>query len=765
MRQGSLLSPSLAFPVLWLLGVALAQIHLLDVQSDWSALAWAVMLAVPIAFVCGGSLGRELVERRTRQRQRREPVQSSRRLRIVLVACLVLGYLEIAHQSAAGSGLPILSASVDDARFSWPGGPTVLLTDLCTLAAIVALSVPRRLTAPESRFELGVAGIALFASVLAANRSTLAFAAVAIFIARSHFWGLPRPRVFALGGLALALALSLIFYYRTSQTVGTHFYGEFFGEVLPGMPAITRPLAPLHIGLVTNFEALARIVDFFPDGAPYGHGAYNSQGFDLFLSDAKGLGDVSQQLTGEWVTSTVAGTFWADGGFPLAVMGVALTGLISTGSYVYARRRRSLAGAMIAGVLYFTALFGIYTNLWTTHLDWLLLIVLLIPMGELARDPTWPSKPVRRLRLRLRTAARGYAARMSEAGSSGNGGTERKRSRVAVIADRVRGLLQLPPVRWALAGLGVLLVAAFAIELTRPKGDTSGGVPVQKSLPFPADARPPEASSFATDGDFEVDNPPLWTLEPGADGIDVRAYAFSDERLAPSNPTVAPAPEGEPERPDVGSWDGAPALFTAGQGPDGLEVTVLSVLPPGSQDPTVSPTELTLVPSPRVLASGTAPVLPPSAGVTRDTAVATWSGAQADLFVIDWGVESDRPLVRIYSGESRFRTPIEELRLPALELDPEEWSLDVARVEGELPDLAMVLRSGASGHPELHALSGENDFQNFVVQRPLALPDGLPGAIRVVVGASGGVPTLYASDLGEAEPALDLVQLEAGTLP
>ena len=46
-RKLDLADPRITFSVVWLFGVALAQIRILDVQQPWSLLAWAVVFLVP----------------------------------------------------------------------------------------------------------------------------------------------------------------------------------------------------------------------------------------------------------------------------------------------------------------------------------------------------------------------------------------------------------------------------------------------------------------------------------------------------------------------------------------------------------------------------------------------------------------------------------------------------------------------------------------------------------------------------------------------
>jgi hypothetical protein len=381
------MSPLLLFPAVWVLGVALAQVPLVDLQRPWSLLVWIVVAVVPIAFVIGGVLGRSLVASRvahTRAPPTAVAPSRRRRMRWALGACLVIGYAELAHQFAGAGTIPLFSSNIDAARFAQPGGPTIVLTDLLTVAVVTALAVPSRLLSRSALVELAVAAIALFGYALAGGRLLLVVALASAVIARSLRGYVPRA-VVVFGAAVTSLALiSGLFFLRTSQHPETPFEREIYERVLPATPAPLRPLVPLHLGVALNFEALARVVEFFPEEAPYGHGAYNALAFDLAISQARDLGTITSQLSGPWVTSTVAGPLWADGGLPLVAAGMVLIGFVSTAAYTLASRTKALRHALPGGYLVFLAAFGFYHNTWTQNVDWLLVAPLLFAMGLLA---------------------------------------------------------------------------------------------------------------------------------------------------------------------------------------------------------------------------------------------------------------------------------------------------------------------------------------------------------------------------------------------
>jgi hypothetical protein len=104
------------------------------------------------------------------------------------------------------------------------------------------------------------------------------------------------------------------------------------------------------------------------------------------------------------VTSTVAGSFWADGGLPVVVLGLALIGAVVVGTYCVALARPELRFTLLAGNFLFLALFGVYVNLWTQQVDWILITPLLYAFGAAAEGfdpiPRWIRPSLRQNRVR-----------------------------------------------------------------------------------------------------------------------------------------------------------------------------------------------------------------------------------------------------------------------------------------------------------------------------------------------------------------------------
>jgi hypothetical protein len=295
--NSSALSPLLLFPIAWALTALLAQIHLLDIQGSWSTVMVAVVVSVPLAFVAGGLVGEGIAAIATTSSPARSETRiSDRTFRRILLVLLGIGLLAVAYQFARAGRPPLLSSSIDDARFSG-GGPTILLTDLLTVAVIVAMTRARNPFGRESRFELAVSIVALGAFALQAGRGNVVLPIVVVILARWLYWGRPSPYLLTAGGLIAFLAICAGFYLRTYQHPTTPFEAELFGEVLPPLPFIVKPLIPLYLALTTNFVALEGIVYHIPTAAPFGHGVYDAVAFDRLFSGARHIDDLSGELT------------------------------------------------------------------------------------------------------------------------------------------------------------------------------------------------------------------------------------------------------------------------------------------------------------------------------------------------------------------------------------------------------------------------------------------------------------------------------------
>jgi oligosaccharide repeat unit polymerase len=712
------LSPLVVFPAAWIFAALLSQYHLLNGQYEWSTIMVVVVAAVPLAFIGGALIGEGLALRRERASTVANGLRASRAYRRILIVLLAIGLLELAHQFAKIGGIPLLSSGGGVLRFS-QGGPTIILIDGLTVAAIVALVRPRNVLARESRFELAVALTALGGFALQAGRGSVVLPVIVAIAARWLYWGRPRNWMFVAGGLLAFAAVVFGFYLRTRQNPYNPFESELFGELLPGIPFFLQPLVPIYLAITTNFYALQGVVGHFPTGEAFGNGAFNAIGLDIIFSGARNVSDVSAPITAPWVTSTVAGPLWADGGFLALIPGIAFTGFVSAGAYAMAVKTRAFRWSLVAAYLLYLAVFGLYTNLWTQSLDWLLVVPLLLIVGAIAEDPAkppgltgWAWGRIRRMMGRIPTP--NAPAAPPEA---------KPKNRVS----------------WGLILTGIGIVALLF----------ASGAVIQRILPKPypllTSQRLPQAVAGAaavmTNSDRPSDNEPLLWVG-GRDRL-VNLNGYVPGRPLAESERVARIPIPSPISHtsfDVHYWPPwrAQALYSFEQRTSNLAITI---------NPTWK--------SDGRPVSFVAPLSEPPAEIAREFMVGAWGGDKPDLFVISRGDPEGRPTLQILSGESGFRRQLYATRLPYRGLAPEEWSMQIAPIVG-LPtkhgerifkgirlDLVMIRHDPDDEHSMVQVLLGETGFQWNAVRRVLDNSGAVPPGTEFLIGSRQGGTAIY----------------------
>jgi hypothetical protein len=583
---------------------------------------------------------------------------------------------------------------------------------LLTVAGLVAFVRPEKVFSRESRFELAVGLIALSGFALQAGRGSIILMIAVAVAARWLYWG--RPRVWFLFGAGLVGFCIIVFgfYLRTRLQPYLPLEAEIYGEVLPGLPFFVLPLVPIYLAVATNFLALQGVIGHFPTVSEFGNGAYNSIGLDLFFPGAQNISDLSAAITPPWVTSTVAGSLWADGGFLVVVLGVGLTGVLSVGTFAMAIKSGRLGWCLAAAYLLYTTVFGIYTNLWTQQVDWLMVAPLLLIAG-------------------FASERSGGAAGGAEGRSSATMGVvpspqdDTKAPRDSKGGFSAKGALLL--------GVGTLAVLVIT------------GLMIQRSLPEPI----PESASgvlagqiqtpaqVMTNGDLTTDNEPLYWVSPDPSG---KLALSRREPTAEGQGTrlrTLPPTRREATGFDVADWPPFRdiALFRFDQRPRQLEITMMpSLVRQGRSRRFVAPIAL------------------PENGTRMDYFVATWEGTKPDLFVINRGSGSERVLIRILSGESGFRKQLGTSRLPFRGLSPGEWSIDIGSVfpqandsgiELDLPDIVLVRHDPGKEYVDVQILLGETLFGSVAFQRDLELAGDFGSESRFPLGALMGSTAIY----------------------
>ena len=578
------------------------------------------------------------------------------------------------------------------------GGGTALLTDALTVAGAAAIAVPRRLLSRAAVPALTIAAAASGGWALAGGRGTVVLPIAAGLLTRWLYWRRPSVRTLVLAGVLAGGFLSFLFYIRTGQNPPDQaFPTELYGTVVPGTPAPLVPLLPLHFAIAMNFEAFARIVDFFPGQMAYGHGIYDAYGLHAILP-GRSLGTVSLGLSAPWLASTAAGPLWADGGPLVVAIGMLLTGAITTAPHALYRRTYRFTHALLAAYFLYLAVFGLYTSLLTQYKDWVFVAAGLVWIG-------WTSEGDAGRRLSMLTAAIRRPGRPPREPSSRGA-----RSR----------LLTFVPILLLVVIVGAAVIVASRRGVSRQVGSAivaTEHVSLGQTRIGPAD-------TLVTDGDLPTDDSAIWALARVSGGLRVVEFDRGAPRSYASVTRTVKVTTGPATRYALAGGH----LYLIDERASAVTVRVVDPSHPAAP----------------ARAVGRAALKPPAFGAVRDFFVAHWSGVRPSLFVIERGSTLARLIVRIYSGDSGMASRVLLTTPQVRGLNPRTWDVRLVRFTAR-PDVVLVKKL-TPARTEVHVLGGVTNYHRFVLQERLALPVGQVGADTFLAGDSLGAPSLLAVD-------------------
>lgn len=308
----------------------------------------------------------------------------------------------------------------------------------------------------------------------------------------------------------------------------------------------------------------------------------------------------------------------------------------------------------------------------------------------------------------------------------------------ALIAVRTRrGLLA-----------AALVVVGAILLLVLPGGGSRRGDRIAPSRTFDLrGAYLMRATSFTADPLLRAGTTPLVAVTPGGRGRPPQAHVLVRGRVVVARRLALPA---RGEAWQLVRWSGGQVgvalLRRAG---DGLDVSLASF------------------DSGRRLAAAHARL---PVGVSSVARVAPWYGEPNDLYVLTWPhaphaadrATGARPQVElaVLGGEPAFGRHVLTVALPLSDGRASDWDVLVARVSGALPDLVLVRRAGA-GAPEVHVLSGESRFQQFILHAKLDLAPAIARRAQFVPALQDGKPVLWAIDPGARRATVRVFPLGA----
>lgn len=291
-------------------------------------------------------------------------------------------------------------------------------------------------------------------------------------------------------------------------------------------------------------------------------------------------------------------------------------------------------------------------------------------------------------------------------------------------------------------GVGIGALVAGRLPSREPV-QTLVILPIERTIAIPAEVLGGSKVHAATDGNLRRSEQPLWLVETTTLVANASRYTLDGEESVrlESLAIEGDAIEGLTEF-DVVGWEPAEdeQFFALSIRPRKIEVWMAS----DGEAP---------------IRRGAADLPLKGAEVIRNARLARWSGALPDLFVVEHGRTLRDVTIRAFSGESRFRDSLFEIdvRLPFAE--ETSWTIDVARVTGDRPDLLLFAARGPSGRNEIHIVSGDSNFEDYILHAPTDFPPERAENAAFAAGTTGGSPVIYAVDRSKEGTEVAVVPL------
>lgn len=392
--ERDLMHPVRIFGAMWCFCLALASMRLLSIISDWNYLMWSCVLTALASFIGGFSLAKRSLCRRKSglQPEYPEPLPArsflpSRKTLIVAAICVAVGTAVLGYEYSLIGEIPILSNNPDVARMKLFGvagqgdpefnqlyikllHPFVEFIKYGVFLAVIVLCQKKtksRRVAILCLF-LIIAGLGVFGSQ--AGRTFIVN--IAITSAVLFHYLRRRIRLVELGAAVLTLFLFVGLYgsIRTKSSESAPLFqralqvsnlpeGEFWDGVAFGYGTLT-----------TSFEIFYRLTTDLQTAQRPSTG-FLFYGLHRFIPRANIQEFDSELYTGEMITPTFLGEFYADYGYWGVLFGPLILGMGYGWAYSRGAGENALYWIYVRALLIQMLIFFPYGNLFSQYLTWI----------------------------------------------------------------------------------------------------------------------------------------------------------------------------------------------------------------------------------------------------------------------------------------------------------------------------------------------------------------------------------------------------------
>lgn len=413
-----LMHPVRIFGALWCFCLALATMRLLSIISDWNYLMWSCVLTALASFIGGFWLANRPSYRRTSglQPERAETVTlksflPDKRTLIVAAICLAVGMAVLGYEYSLIGEIPILSNNPDAARMRLFGvagqgdpefnqlyikilHPFVEFIKYGIFLALIVLCQKK----PKSRklmvlgFLLIIVGLVAFAS----QAGRVFIVTIAITSAVLFHYLRRRIRLVELGAalLALFLFIGLFGSIRVKSSESAPLFQRALQESSLPEGELSDGAVFGYGTLTTSFEIFYRLtLDLQTAQRP-------PEGFLLYglhrLIPRANIQEFAFDLyTGEMITPTFLGEFYADYGYLGVLFGPLILGLGYGWAYSRGAGENALYWIYVRALLLYMLICFPYVNLFSQQLTWIFdLFFMYLLIGSLGAQEAQAAAPL-----------------------------------------------------------------------------------------------------------------------------------------------------------------------------------------------------------------------------------------------------------------------------------------------------------------------------------------------------------------------------------